>query len=78
MKVYSAALLLLAASLNAPSTAFQPSVSLVRNPTAIWAAEEDNVGTATAISEPAPDVAESAPKQSLTERMMAKAPQEGQ
>ena len=78
MKVYSAALLLLVASLNAPSTAFQPAVSLGRNPTAIWGTEEGNVGTTTAISEPAPAVADIAPKKSLTERMMAKAPQEGQ
>lgn len=76
MKIRSAALLLVAASLHASSSAFQPTSSLgkSRRTTAIWATEEKNVET---VVEPTPNVA--APKKkSMTERMMAKAPREGQ
>ena len=75
MKIRAAALLLLGATLNSPSTGFQQPSFTTRSrlPTALFAQEEE---TQAVVMEPTPAVT---PKQkSMTERMMAKAPQEGQ
>lgn len=83
MRVLSAALLLLATTVSPRSTlAFQVSPLSVDNfrstaPGNALQAEQGDGSTALAEPTP-PDATESSAGKSMTERMMAKAPQEGQ
>lgn len=72
MKIRSAALLVLGATLSASCDGFTPTSSL-KNPTTALKSTTEDVETPTAVVEPP-----AAPKMSMTERMMSKAPVEGQ
>ncbi|CAB9520445.1 Inherit from NOG: fad dependent oxidoreductase [Seminavis robusta] len=81
MKVRSAALLFLSASLPLNAVAFQPLATRTRTGNS-WirssSSSDEETTVQTTFKEPIPDIAADEPKKSLTERMMAKAPTEGQ